>query len=197
MLTIPLCSSQLSASRQLYFCTWGSFIRNSIHYSQILVLWLTAGQSYIINSSQLRQFKGWFISLKLWSNNIRIWNMKITPTFERWFWETEASEKENLHVQLTGILSVRLSFQTSKSATTISLSSVRDSTPSRSMSKTLKQTGGKKGNYFGALEPLNNFFSPCRMQVCRVTGTWFSADSFDEAGCMWSWGNGAAVFNKL
>lgn len=32
-LTIALRSSQLSASRQLYFCTWGSFIWSSIHYS--------------------------------------------------------------------------------------------------------------------------------------------------------------------
>lgn len=42
---------------------------------------------------------------------------------------------------LTGSVSVRLSFHTSSKATTISWSSSRDRTPSRSTSNTLKQTG--------------------------------------------------------
>lgn len=45
---------------------------------------------------------------------------------------------------LTGSKSVRLSFHTSSKATTISWSSSRDRTPSRSTSNTLKQTGSER-----------------------------------------------------
>lgn len=79
---------------------------------------------------------------------------------DSYFWSMTLRNRSKFiknQVQLTGILSVRLSFQTSKSATTISLSSVRDNTPSRSMSKTLKQTE-RKGNYFSVLKLLDNSF---------------------------------------
>lgn len=76
----------------------------------------------------------------------------LTPTqtsctFLLWKDGLRKQKEINPQTPLTGILSVLLSFQTSKSATTMSLSSVRDKTPSRSTSNTLKQTEGK-GNDF-------------------------------------------------
>lgn len=71
-------------------------------------------------------------------------------------------KENNPQTALTGILSVLLSFQTSKSATTMSLSSVRDKTPSRSTSNTLKQTEGKGNNFAVRTIPqLFFFFIPC------------------------------------
>lgn len=72
----------------------------------------------------------------------------LTPTqtsctFLLWKDGLRKQKEINPQTPLTGILSVLLSFQTSKSATTMSLSSVRDKTPSRSTSNTLKQTEGK------------------------------------------------------
>ena len=52
--------------------------------------------------------------------------------------------KKYTQSEFTGMSSVRLSFQTSKSATTMFLSSTLERTPSRSTSNTLKQTKQKK-----------------------------------------------------
>lgn len=58
-------------------------------------------------------------------------------------WEQILNQRIWTLCELTGSVSVRLSFHTSSKATTISWSSSRDRTPSRSTSNTLKQTGNK------------------------------------------------------